>query len=214
MVALALGSLIALSAAGVAVATHEHPASATTFHTSLVPAFNPCSNANVNGQHSPPLAVGSCGPPAPTSGQARTGPNGTSVANVDVIPGDVQLSGTSSDIETPAGADYAPAGTGDLLTIARIRFTDHYNCFPAGCGGPYTSSGTGQEVDFGPVPVDCVPNGSPATPPGSDCNVSTSANTVVPGSIVAGREAVVQVFRIRVNDIANTIFGQQGVFIP
>jgi hypothetical protein len=135
---------------------------------------------------------------------------------VTVVPGNVTLVGTSSDIQTPSGADYNPnpAGTADLNSTSRIRFTDHYNCFPTGCVGPYTQAGTGQELDFGPVPVECAPNGSTATPPGSDCNVSTSANTVVPGSVVNGKEAVVQIFRVRVNDAANALFAQQGIFIP
>ena len=57
-------------------------------------------------------------------------------------------------------------------------------------------------------------NGNPTAPPGSDCNTSTSANAVAPGSVVAGQQAVWNVFRVRVNDSAGTIFQQQGFFAP
>lgn len=217
--ATALGSIVAIGVAVSASATHEVPASAPSIHASLVPAFKQCGTGGnpVNSSHSPPLAVGSCNPPKPSSSQAVVGPLGSGVANIDVIPGDVQLTGTSSDVRTPSGADYdpTPGGTGsDLLSVARIRFTDHYNCSPTPCSGPYTGPGTGTDLDFGPVPINCAANGSPTTPPGSDCNLSTSANTVIAGSVVAGKQAVIQTFRIRINDFTNVLFAQQGIFIP
>ena len=217
--AAALGSIVAIGVAVSASATHEVPQSAPFIHTSLVPSFKQCGTSGnpTNSSHSAPLAVGSCNPPKPTSTQAVVGNMGSGVANVDVVPGDVQLTGTSSDIRTPSGADYdpSPGSTGaDLLSVSRIRFTDHYNCSPSPCSGPYTGPGTGTDLDFGPVPINCSPNGSPTTPPGSDCNVTTTANTVIAGSVVAGKEAVIQTFRIRVNDFTNTLFAQQGIFIP
>jgi hypothetical protein len=125
------------------------------------------------------------------------------------------LAVAASDIQTPAGADYDPNGAGgnDLLAVFRVRFTDGNNCAGNSCSGPYDQSATAAELDFPQVYIDCVPNGGP-TPLGSDCNVSTSANTLVPGSVVAGKKMVLQVFRVRVNDAGNTLFLQQGVFVP
>ena len=217
--AVALGSLVAFGVVvSSAMATHEVPASAPQLHTSLVPAFKQCGTSGnpSNSTHSAPLAVSSCNPPKPSSTQAVVGPTNVGTANVDVVSGDVNLTGTDSDIQTPSGQDYNPTGgTGtDMFAVSRIRFTDHYNCSPAPCAGPFTQPGTGTDLDFGPVPVKCVVNGSPSSPPGSDCNVTTSANTVVPGSVVAGKQAVVQIFRIRINDNTNVLFQQQGIFIP
>ena len=44
--------------------------------------------------------------------------------------------------------------------------------------------------------------------------MTTTANTVVPGAVVSGKQAVVQLFRVRVNDDAGNLFMQQGVFVP
>jgi hypothetical protein len=51
---------------------------------------------------------------------------------------------------------------------------------------------------------------------GGSCAVTTSANAVLPGSVVPGKQAVVQVFRIRINDSypTGTLFAQQGIYIP
>jgi hypothetical protein len=213
----ALGSLVALGAVVAAMAApYERPASATPIQASLVPSFKQCGTGGnpANSTHAPPLSVGSCNPPKPTSAAAVTGSTGSGQATLTVVTGDVQINLTDSDIQTPAGADYDPAGSADLNAVARIRFTDTNNCSPAPCAGPYTQPGTGTDLDFGPIPVSCSVNGSASTPPGSTCNIATTANTFMPGSVVAGKEAVVQVFRIRVNDSTGTLFQQQGIFIP
>jgi hypothetical protein len=123
---------------------------------------------------------------------------------------------TDSDVQTPSGSDYdpSPSGTPDLTEVARFRITDRANCSGSGCSGPYDQPATATDVDFGPVPIECAPSGSAASPPGSDCNITTSANSVTPGAIAPGRQTVVQVFRIRVNDAGDTIFQQQGIYAP
>jgi hypothetical protein len=37
---------------------------------------------------------------------------------------------------------------------------------------------------------------------------------VAPGSVVAGQQAVWNIFRVRVNDSAGNLFQQQGFFTP
>jgi hypothetical protein len=133
-----------------------------------------------------------------------------------VLPGDYQIAMLDSDIRTPAGSDYDPNGGAgnDLKVVARLRITDTNNCTPSGCTGPYAQSATTTDFDFAPVPVNCVPNGSTTTPPGSDCNVTTTVNAVTPGTLVAGKQTSITVFRIRVNDSANALFQQQGSLVP
>jgi TolB protein len=192
---------------------YEAPQSAGSLHFALVPAFRQCGTGSnpANGQHSPPLnAGGSCNPPVPTSTSARVGPTGSGSADFTVFGNDVLVTGTGTDIRTPAGADY----TGSVTALTRLRLTDLGNCSPSGCGGPYSKAGTTTEVDFGPVPLSCVTNGDPSLPPGSTCSVSTSVNSVVPGAVIGGRRTIVQQFRLRINDSGGTLFAQQGIYEP
>lgn len=47
------------------------------------------------------------------------------------------------------------------------------------------------------------------------CQTSTTANAVIGAeAFSAGRQSVVQAFRIRLFDSANTLFEQQGYFAP
>jgi hypothetical protein len=203
----ALGGLVLIRDA------YAVPRSASSLTVSLVPAFRPCDSAGPpNAGHSPPLGVPSCSPPEPTSAGARVGPTSAGSASLTVVPGDVGLNLATSDVQTPAGLDYDPvAGSGDLTGIARIRFTDLANCTGAGCSGPYTKPATGTDLDFS-IPMSCAPTADPVV--GSTCSASTTANTLVPGAVSAGRQALVQVFRVRVYDSADTLFEQQGVYIP
>jgi hypothetical protein len=212
----ALGVVLlgALAMAGSALATHEHPRNspngAPSINASIVPVFKQCgTGANpTDGQHSPPLGVPSCLPPLPNTTNLSVGPASTGNTTISVRSdsSDVDLTGSATDVRTgssPAG----PLHSGTLGSVARIRFSDHYNCAGLGCTGPYTTPGTGTDTDFGPVPVTCA---------SGNCSVTTSANAVLAGSVVPGKEAVVQVFRIRINDNfpTGTLFAQQGIYIP
>jgi DNA-binding beta-propeller fold protein YncE len=203
---------------------YPHPQSAPLLAVSLVPVFKgQCGSPSnpANASHPPVVPAGatdSCSAPQPVSPNARTGSGGSGSATITVQTSpttDVLLNLSDSDIETPSGADYDPTpGTvgQDLSAVFRIRFTDLNNCRPTPCSAPYSRLATGTDVDFGPVSIDCVQNGDPGAAPGSDCNVATSANAVDPGAVVAGAQAVWNVFRVRVNDSANKLFQQQGFF--
>lgn len=199
-------------------ADFSRPLSAPQLDMSLVPAFKQCgAGANTaNAGHSAPFAVGSCNPPVPTSAIARVGTSNTGSIGLTVGTGDFTITETNSDIRTASGADYdpKPAGTPDLTAIMRVRTTDWGNCTPTPCSASHNRAGTTTDADFGPIPIECVPNGSSSTPPGSDCNASTSANAFMPGFVVGGRQAVLQLFRVRVNDANNVLFQQQGFFAP
>jgi hypothetical protein len=204
----ALGSLVI---AGSAIATHEVPSSSgdKTLHYSIVPSFKQCgTGANPsNGQHSPPLGVPSCLPPKPTSTIAFAGAAFVGTADITVRndSSDVDLVGVSNDVRS--GSPTGPPFNGSIGSTSRIRFSDHYNCSGLGCTGPYTTAGTGTDTDFGPVPVTCS---------SGNCSVTTSANSVLPGSVVPGKQAVIDVFRLRVNDNfpSGNILGHQGIYIP
>src|SRR5207253_266914 len=78
------------------------------------------------------------------------------------------------------------------------------NCFPAPCTGPYNQPGTATDADLGPAQTACS---------GGTCTVDTTFNTLLPGFFKAGQQAVIQVFRVRINDSAtHTLFAQQGIF--
>jgi hypothetical protein len=199
-------------------AGYPRPQSALQLNTSLVPAFKQCgAGANTaNSRHSAPLAIGSCNPPTPTSAIARVGSSNSGSFAMTVGTGDFTITETNSDIRTAGGADYnpKPAGTPDLTATIRVRMTDWGNCTPTLCSASYDRTATTTDTDFGPIPIECVPNGSSSAPPGSDCNATTSANTLIPGIVVSGRQAVLQLFRVRVNDANNVLFQQQGFFTP
>jgi hypothetical protein len=140
---------------------------------------------------------------------------------------DVKISATSTDIRCKAGnaacgsanaadgADY----TGQVQGNALIRITDHWNAVAPG-GGP--DAATVQDIPF-PVDVTCTATASTAI--GSECNIATTANTVVPGTPVKdGKRGNVEIQQIQVTDggpdgvmgtpTGNDLFSVQGIFIP
>jgi hypothetical protein len=72
------------------------------------------------------------------------------------------------------------------------------------------------------VPVSCTATGSATL--GSNCNITTTVNTVYPGAITAGQRAVWELGPMRAYDGGtdglasttsdNTLFLDQGIFIP
>jgi Tol biopolymer transport system component len=206
-------------------ASYHHPQSASQLNVSLVPAFKPCGTGGnpSNARHAPPLATNSCNPPKP-SVLAAVGTASQSSAQMTVVPGDtdptngnqanVAISASLTDIQAVAGGDYNPNASGpDLTAVTRLRLTDKAN----GYGGlPATAT----EYDF-KVPIDCSSTPDPTV--GSTCSANTTANTLVPGLIQEQRQAIVQAFRVRIDDSGangvrgdsdDRIFATQGVFVP
>jgi hypothetical protein len=240
--ALVVTALGALVVASVAQATHPRPKSATPTRVSLVPAFNQCTAGTANRTHGPPLVFPSCNPPVQSSGSLTVGTpdaNGAaanSVASIKirVVAGDpatpadeadVELIAASSDVRCKAGvaacgaanaadgADY----TGEVQGNAQIRITDHWNAVAPG-GGP--DAATVVDIPF-PVTTPCT--GTASTAIGSNCNITTTADTVVPGAVKELKRAIVELGQIHVNDGGvdgvvgtdpNTLFAVQGIFIP
>jgi hypothetical protein len=237
--ALAVAALVMMVMASMASATHPRPKGATPLRASMVPAYNACTAPNRT--HGPPLAFPSCNPPVQTSNNVTVGTpdangaaaNSVGFVKLDVkvgVPGppedsDVLISASISDVRCKAGttacgnanaadgADY----TGELQGNATIRITDHWNAVAPG-GGP--DAATVVDIPF-PVPATCANTAS--TSEGGLCTANTSANAVVPGSVLDGKRAIVEVGQINITDggpdgvnatTPNSVFEVQGIFIP
>jgi hypothetical protein len=201
------------------------------YHVSWVRAYKRCRSPNA--QHSPPLAVRSCSPGALVNPNVVAGPSATSwPLNLDYvartacpggsgghpIPPDVCIQTSLNDVETATGAPYdpSPRATGaDLGAVVRMRLTDNYNCTPTPCSGHYKTNASTIDFDFGPIPIDCE---AATSARGSNCALATTANTFMPGSVVAGKHTNVQLFRPRLIQpgapAASQLVAQQGLAWP
>ncbi len=208
---------------------YPRPKGATPLRVPLVPAFRAC--ASPNRQHGPPLAFGSCNPPALRSDHLTVGSpdaNGK-VAN---SAGDVKLSVFVGNPSTPADeadvnvafslSDVRRQGdlsdyTGELETSTIVRITDRDSGESAGGGSDPATVG-----DFPlAVPVSCAATPDPAT--GGSCATSTSIDAIVPGAIKEGDRSIWQLGAVQVFDggsdgsvatAPNTLFARQGIFVP
>jgi hypothetical protein len=224
-----------------ASAGHIRPKSASPIRIPIVPAFKQCQAAAANRQHGPPLGFPSCNPPVQTSNFLTIGEptvNGAAANAVGFlkitvkvgVPGppedsDVLLVANATDVRCRAGvatcgsanAADGPDYTGQVQGTAQIRISDHWNAVaPGGGADPATVT----DIPF-PVNGNCVATAS--TSIGGTCSNNTSANAVVPGAVLDGKRAIVEIGQIQFNDggaggVAGaadaTLFGDQGIFIP
>jgi hypothetical protein len=187
-------------------------------YVSLVPAYAACTSPNR--QHGAPLAVESCNPPSQTSAVATVGTldaNGNPAKSVGFAEirvkvgnpatpadeADVNLHVRISDVRRPDLTDY----TGALEARPLLRITDKSNTPRP--GGP--GAATTQDVPF-PFAVPCAPTGHATI--GSLCEVVTSADAVLPGTVTEERRSNWQLQRFELYDDANTVFATQGLFVP
>jgi hypothetical protein len=199
--------------------TYPRPKGATPMRISLVPANKQCTAPNST--HGAPLAYGSCAPPQLTSGHLTTGTpdsNGLPVRMqasmvLNVVPGDVKI---DANVNQVMNKDLSPY-TGALRASLPVRITDKDNT--PSPGGP--GAGTTRPFEYG-FDVPCTPDPDPLL--GSNCSLSTTADTLVPGTIGAGLRTIWQIGRVRVDDAGpdgnpdttadNSPFVVQGVFVP
>jgi hypothetical protein len=228
VLSLALGSLLALALASIALATHPRPGGGTPFRVPFVPAFAQCLSPNTT--HTAPLALPSCTPPVMSSTlltQGTTG-GGTGFGKLEVFCNgggateqppctttagdqeDIRVTAAVQDVRcvgvstgcTGAGADY----TGQVLGNSDIRITDHSN--PVVCAngtGTGCTTATVQDTNFA-VPVSCVTTSSAN---GSNCNITTTIDTLVAGTVKELQRGVVSVFSLNVKDL-----GPDGSITP
>jgi hypothetical protein len=227
-------------------ATHPRPKGATPIRMSLVPAYAVCTAPNRT--HGPPLAFASCHPPAQTSAQATLGTpdafggaaNSVSYLLLRYIPdppffADVLIDSALNDVRcVPTGARCGTANasgpadySGEMRFSFTLRITDHWNATAPGGG---TDAATVEDFTIdqatpgsgGTFAWACVQSGS--TSIGSTCNLSTSLNAVIPGTVKDAKRAIWELDAVRIYDggadgdgdtaTDNTVFARPGIFIP
>ena len=124
---------------------------------------------------------------------------------------------SASDVRAQSDlSDY----TGELQASVSLRLTDRNNSL-APPVFPDDQTGTVQDTTFA-VTVPCTASDNPLA--GADCEVSTTADAVIPGLVVEGDRAIWQLGQVQLYDggvdgdaettADNTLFATQGVFIP
>jgi acid phosphatase type 7 len=193
----------------------------------LVPTFSPCTAPNA--VHGAPLDVPACGPPVQGSRYLTAGsPNGVDtrfrgyarmrVAGqrpVDPSDGDqadVKIDVGIEDVRRAADrSDYA----GQLQAQIRLRITDRSN----GALLRLPATATDLPLSF-TIPCQTTPADSRT---GSTCRLTSSVDSVMPGTVREGSRSVWQVLGVSVNDggadglaitPGNTEFARAGLFAP
>jgi hypothetical protein len=213
---------------------YPRPKGATPVRAQFVPAFNNCTAPNRT--HGAPLAFQSCAPPVQSSSVLTIGApdanaaaaNFSGFAKYSVVAGnsatetdeaDVKLTVSLSDVRNKTLlTDYV----GPVLVTSDLKITDNSNSAEA------PEPGTTQVGKY-QFPVDCVSTISTST--GSTCNLNTTVDTIVPGTIVEGRRSVWELGQVEVKDAGpngtgyascpptcgdgdETTFLRQGIFVP
>jgi hypothetical protein len=216
------------------VVGYPRPRGATPMRVSLVPAFNQC--ASPNRSHGSPLAFGSCAPPQQTSSVLTVGSpdaNGAPAnltgfvvfnavagnSSTEVNEADVKIQVAITDVRNrPSLTDYV----GRVLMRADLQITDNTNAAET------PEPGTVQTFKYN-APVDCV--STPSTSVGSSCNLTTTANTLVPGTVIESRRSIWQLGQVEVMDAGpngtgyascpptcgdgdEATFLREGIFVP
>jgi hypothetical protein len=199
---------------------YPRPRGATPLRASLVPAFRQCTAPNRT--HGAPLAFPSCGPPSQVSQDLTVGTgdaNGQTAASTGYVllrvascppcasptGADVLIDASMLDVRNrPSLTDY----TGQLEGRFSLRVTDRFNA--ASPGDPQTDAGTVQDTPF-KFPLSCA---ATTGSEGGACQVNTSANALVPGSVLDGYRAVWEMGQVGLYDPAGALFATQGIFVP
>jgi hypothetical protein len=233
-------AMVCLLTAASAQAAHPRPKTATPIKMSLVPAYAAC--AAPNRTHGPPLAFGSCNPPAQTSAQATVGTpdafggaaNSASYLRlkyvfiapgavddvdvfIDMALNDVRCVSTGARCGTAnvsGSADYS----GEMRFSFTFRLTDHWNATAPGGG---TDAATVQDFTIEHSWA-CVQSGSTST--GSTCDLHTQLNAVIPGAVRDGKRGTWELAGAPIYDggadgdgdttADNTVFARPGIFVP
>jgi TolB protein len=176
---------------------YPRPGGGSPLRVALVPAYAQCTTAAQNSNHVAPLALDSCSPPAQSSQLLTTSTtgSGSGFARLVTIPGlistpadeaDFRIEASVTDVRNASdGSDY----TGDLLLSIGARITNKRSGFG---GVPATV----EDASFG-APLSCLATAGAA---GSDCSVSTTADTLLPSSVLERKRTIVDVRSITVTD--------------
>ena len=233
--ALAMACLLTATSAQ---ATHPRPKSASPIKISLVPAYNQC--AAPNRTHGPPLAFGSCNPPARRPARATVGTpdafggaaNSAGLLRLtyapEIAPYDphILIDILLNDVRcVPTGARCGAANasgpsdySGEMRFSFTFRLTDHFNGTAPGGG---TDTATVQDFTI-EHSWPCAQSGSAST--GSTCGLDTSLNALIPAASKGKKRTIWALDTVRIYDggadgdgdttADNTVFARPGIFIP
>jgi hypothetical protein len=186
------------------VSGYPRPKGATPTQVSLVPAYQSCTSANRT--HGAPLAFASCAPPALSSSVLTVGTpdangfgaNFTGFVLYSVVTGDVKLRVSMTDIRNqPSGTDYV----GSVLATSALQITDRNNA------GDPSEPGTVQSFNY-EFPVGCVATALSTI--GSTCATDTTADALVPGTVLESRRTVWQIGQVTIKDAGPNGTGYQN----
>ena len=186
------------------VNAYPRPAGASPLRVSLVTAYDECTAPNRT--HGPPLGFASCNPPTRTSDHLTVG---TADSNGQVVryEGHVRLNTIVGNPSTPGdqadvAIDFFSKGaltnglanyTGELRAEVPLQITDKDNTpHPGGPGAATT-----QEFTFD-IDATCAVVSDPS--PHSECQTTTTADALIPGSIKEGRRSIWQLGQVIVYD--------------
>jgi hypothetical protein len=196
------------------------PQAATPLYMPLVPAFRQCTSPNST--HAAPLSYGTCTPPRAASIELTVGEplvNGKAsnqsgfVKLTTLSPSDGQLTVSMTDVRCArflgAGA-CSGSGSGvlsdylqDLRLNYTVRITDR-----ASTGN---AAGTTQDATI----IASVPcTGTADASIGSTCALSTTLNSLAPGTIAPGKRAIWEFRGVNLDDRRGGIFAVGGTFYP
>jgi hypothetical protein len=215
------------SAFGLPWPSYPRPKGATPIIASLVPAYQQCALSNRT--HGAPLGYASCIPARQTSSQLTVGTpdaNGRGANSIGFVTlkaivgnpatasdeADLQIATTIKDVRRSSDlSDY----TGQLSTVLDVRLTDRVT------GANSDLAETVQDFPF-TANVPCV--ATAVTTIGSNCMLTTTADSVLPGAVPEAKRSVWALDNVKVYDSGldgnvsttgdNTLFETQGLFVP
>lgn len=236
--ALAAVAVMALTLSSAVYATQTYNSSHSNTASQIV-AHGPCNSPN--NTHGAPLSLPSCSPPQGSSSYLTVAPPDAkgklkSIGSVRYDPiaanpkkgtvADIAITVSLTDVRckgnvvpgfcSTANTDFAglPDYTGQLNETAAIRITDNYN-------GP-SGSDPGTVIDF-PFAVTVACAATSDTTGGSTCAVATTANAVVAGAVIDGKNTAWQLAGTQVQDggadgvasttADNTLFETEGIWL-
>jgi hypothetical protein len=208
-------------------AGYPRPRGATPVRIPLVPSYKRCTSwSTVHGQ---PLGYGSCpGPIMRTSLTLGTpdangrAANSTGWLQLRVVQGNVSTTADEADVKLSASltdvrrrsdlADY----TGELKAQLTLRVTDRNNA-----QAPSRSAATTNDLTFS-YAVPC--QATSQTDRGGTCAVNTTADAVMPGTVLENKRTIWDITDVQVWDggpdgravtgAGNQVFAVQGIFVP
>lgn len=210
---------------------YVRPKGATQVRSSLVTAFRTCEPDQASLVHGPPLEFASCASPLSASsyltlgtpdlnGQPATGSGRVSVVEIGEGPPIILNNGDQADAgyelvmsDVRKASDLSDY-TGELQARATLRITDKNNSVSGNAAATVTDT----SISFN---APCTATANPNS--GAICDVSTTAEALVPGMVKEARRTVWELGKLRVFDGGadgdadtgpNTLFLVGGLLVP